>query len=145
MSKRVLTQIEALRTAMAGADGGDDGSFGQVFNAFLDIAGERTLFNLSEPAKATDIQGILEVAARQLTRDETTDIQGLRLLRIAQAGFLHGGFVAGGYMGTFFYFEKDQQGLVAFTRGMVKTYISRITLTDLPEGAFFSPAPKGPQ
>lgn len=145
MSKRVFTQIEALRKATAEADGKDERSFGQVFSSFLDIAGERTLFSISKAAQEPDIRQVLEVLARQVTGDDKTTLRGVRMLRLPEAGFVHGGFFADAYMGTFFFFEKEQQGLVAFTQGTARTYLSRITLTDLPEGMIMSPGPKGPQ
>lgn len=145
MSNRVLTQIEALRKATADADGNDERSFGQVFSSFLDIAGERILFSISRAAQAPDVQQVLEVLARQVTGNDRTNLRGVRMLRLAEAGFLHGGFFAEDYMGTFFFFEKEQQGLVAFTQGTARTYLSRVTLTDLPEGMIMSPGPEGPQ
>jgi hypothetical protein len=151
ISKRILQQIEALRKELAGADRHDQGSFARVFHAFFDATGEPDFMKVSKPVKASkvtdgvEIKDVLELIARRLTGDDNATIQALRLFRIGDAGFLHGGFVAGAFLGTFFYFEQDQQGLVAFNEGGEMTYFSRITLAELPAGAVPVPGPEGVQ
>lgn len=142
-SKRVLNQLDSLRKSLAGAGGKEEGSFSRVFNAFLDAAGDLVLLRAGNPTDSPHMKTYLEACARQLTGDDTTSVQGLRMLRIKDAGFIHGGFVAGPYMGSFFFFEKDQQGLVAFSRFGAESYFSRITLTPLPQGTMPVPRPKG--
>jgi hypothetical protein len=63
------------------------------------------------------------------------------MLRIDSAGFIHGSFFAGASVGTFFYFEKEKQGLVAFNQSGGVTRFTRLTMVALPEGAFPVSAP----
>jgi hypothetical protein len=46
-------------------------------------------------------------------------------------------------MGSFFYFEKEKQGILAFTRFGGMTHYTRITMTELPQGTVYVPRPKG--
>jgi hypothetical protein len=145
ISKRILTQIEALRQAMTMADGERDGSFAEVFSSFLDIAEDRGLFSASKPVRDALVRSVIEAASRKLTGDETTTIERPHLLRVGSAGMVHGGFFAGRFLGTFFWFEKEQQGLLAFYGGGTMTHLIRLTVTELPEGAVLVPGPSGKQ
>ena len=143
--KRILDRLEALRQSLANADGHERGSFARVFHAFFDIAEDPALMAESKPGKSEDIRAMLERAAQRLTGDEATTVRDLRTLRCASAGMVHGGFFAGKLLGTFFYFEGDEQGLVAFNDGTPMTSFLRLTLTKLPEGTFPVPGPGGVQ
>jgi hypothetical protein len=144
-SKEILTRLDDLRRFLTMADGREDGSFARVFNAFFDIAEDTALLEVSEPASDPGLRVALERAARRLTRDERTTLEDVGVLRCAGAGMSHGVFHAGRYRGTFFYFEREQQGLVAFSEGGPMINYMRITLTAVPEGAYPVPGPKGPQ
>jgi hypothetical protein len=144
-SKRLLTRLEALRSALAGADRNEEDSFPLVFSDFLDLAAEPAMLKAGKPIKNPYIKNILEATARQLTGDDKTVVQALRLFRISDAAFVHGGFIVESFLGSFFFFENDQQGLIAFTQEGGMTYFSRITLTPLPDGAAPAPGPKGIQ
>jgi hypothetical protein len=139
---RLLTTLEALRKAMKGADSARDKSFSEVFYGFLDATEDPALIHASKPAKDEALRQAIETCARKVAGDPTTALQALQMLRIDDAGFLHGAFRAGPLMGSFFYFEKDRQGLLAFTRLDGMTHYTRITMTEIPEGTVFVPKPK---
>jgi hypothetical protein len=141
----MLSQIEALREAMTTADGEREGSFAEVFSAFLDIAEEPALLNASKPVKDGLVRSMLEAASRKLTGNDTAVIERPHLLRVAGAGMVHGGFFTGRFLGTFFWFEKEQQGLLAFYGGGDMTHLIRLTMTELPEGAVLVQGPEGKQ
>jgi hypothetical protein len=140
-SKHILTQLDALQKATLSTDGKQQGSFATLFDAFLDIAEDPDLLKASKPTKDKTIKSAIETCARNITGDSALSIQGLRMLRIDSAAFIHGSFFAGSSVGTFFYFEKARQGLVAFHQGGGLIRFTRLTLLELPEGAFPAPAP----
>ncbi len=140
-SKYILTQLDALQKATLNTDGKLQGSFATLFNSFLDIAEDPDLLKASKPTKDKTIKGAIESCARNITGDSALSIQGLRMLRIDSAGFIHGSFYAGSSVDTFFYFEKERQGLVAFHQGGGLIRFTRLTVLDLPEGAFPFSAP----
>jgi hypothetical protein len=144
-SKRILAQLEALRRSLAGADGSENGSFSRVFHAFFDIADDPGLMEASQPFQSEDIRAMLERAAQRLRGQGSTTVTSVRALRCADARMVHGGFFAGTLLGTFFYFEQEEQGLVAFNDGTALTNFLRITLTKVPEGSYPVPGPDGVQ
>jgi hypothetical protein len=134
-SQSLLTQLDALRKTTLDADGRRQGSFSELFHAFLDIADDPALLNASKPTKDATLKGAIEACARQLTGNSAMNIQQVQMLRIDKAGFIHGSFFAGASIGSFFYFEKDRQGLVAYDKGGGVTLFSRISLVELPKGS----------
>ena len=143
--KRIVQKLATLRQALSSADSAESGSFAAVFNAFLDIAEDPALIGSSKPATDPVFKAALEAPVRAILGDETIQLQAVRILRCAGAGFLHGGFFAGSTMGTCFYFEADKQGLVALNGGGALTHFGRITVTELPKGTMLMPRPKGIQ
>lgn len=142
----ILSQLDALRKSTLSTDGTRQGSFSLLFHSFLDIAEDPDLLKASKPTKDKTIKGAIESCARNITGDSALIIQGLRMLRIDSASFIHGSFFAGASVGSFFYFEKERQGLVAFNQGGGVMRFTRLTLLDLPEGAFpVSVPPTGSQ
>jgi hypothetical protein len=137
----ILSQLDSLRKATLSTDGSRQGSFSVLFHSFLDIAEDPDLLQASKPSKDKTIKGAIESCARNIMGDNALGIQGLRMLRIDRAGFIHGSFFAGASVGTFFYFEKERQGLVAFNQGGGVTRFTRLTLVALPEGTFPVSAP----
>jgi hypothetical protein len=143
--QRTLTKLAALREAMASAESDQDDSFAQVFSAFLDIAEEPALLDASKPTKSPVVKAALESSVRSFTGDDEASIQALRMLRYGGEGFLHGGFFAGSILGTFFYFEKNHQGILALHQGGSMTHFTRVTVTEVPPGAVPVRGPKGKQ
>jgi hypothetical protein len=145
IDKRTLTKLAALREALAAADGERDGSFSRVFSSFLDLADEPALLRGSKPAKSPLVKGALERLAGQLVDDASARIQNVRMLRFAEGGLLHGGFFVGASMGSFFFFEKEEQGLLAVHQGGAMMLYTRVTMTRLPPGTMPAPRPEGTQ
>jgi hypothetical protein len=143
-NQRMLDRIDALRRALAEARGDEEGSFNRVFHGFFDIVDDPALLNDSEPAKDPEIREAIERAAGKLTGDAATTLQSFRAMEYPGSGFSHGGFRAGRFLGTFFYFGQEKQGLVAFNAGAM-TNLLRITVTTLPEGTTLMKKPPGVQ
>jgi hypothetical protein len=145
IDKRTLARLAALRQSLASADGEHDGSFSAVFHAFLDIADEPALLRDSKPTKSPLVKGALERLAGELAGDAPAQLQNVRMLHVREAGLVHGGFFVGPRMGSFFFFEKEEQGLLAVHQGGALMLYSRITLTKLPPGAVPVQGPDGLQ
>jgi hypothetical protein len=128
------TQLDALRKATLSTDGTRQGSFAELFQTFMDIADAPALLDVSKPTKDKTLKEVIETCARRLVGNTALSLQGLTLLRVDRAGFIHGSFFAGASFGTFFYFEKERQGLLAFAQGGGVTRFARMTWVDLPEG-----------
>lgn len=131
--KRVITSIEALRKAMTDAEAADDDSFGKVFHQFFDLAEDQAFIEAGKRAKDPVLRGALDHGTRRFMRDEGVTLQRLMMLRIAPLGFVHGGFFATPYIASFFYFEREKQGIIAY-QGDGTTDLVRITLAVLPPG-----------
>src|SRR5262249_54482323 len=144
-SLRVITEVETLRRSLSEADGGDEGSFARVFDAFFDIAEDPLLVDASKPARDAVLKGALERSTRKLLGELALTRQRVQMLRHAATGLLHGGFFADAMICTFFYFEQEQQGLVALNGGGVMTHFMQITVTPVPEGTGPMPGPPGKQ
>lgn len=143
--QRLLTKLVTLQKTLSSAGGDDSGSFAAAFHAFLDITEDRAFMAASKPAKDAMLKAALESPIRSLVGDESTELQHLRMLRVAAASFLHGGFYVGSSIGSFFYFEKPKQGLMALHGGGAMTHFTRITMTELPQGTMLMQRPKGKQ
>ena len=143
--RRLLDRIDALRRALAEAPGDEEGSFNRVFLMFFDITDDPMLMDRSQPTKDPEIREAIERSARKLTGDATTVLEGFRAIELPGSGLLHGGFRAGRFLGTFFYFAPEKQGLVAFNGGGPMTNFLRITVTTLPEGTTLMRKPPGLQ
>jgi hypothetical protein len=143
--KRLVIRLAELRRALAMADGQEDGSFARLFNEFLDMTESTSLLDQCKPVKGGTMRPVLEMLIRKARGDDSIQLHALHALRYPASGFLHGGFFAGGMMGSFFYFEKDLQGLLALYRGGAMMDLARITMTALPPGSVFVPGPKEPQ
>lgn len=135
------TRLDALRQATLGTDGTRQGSFAALFQTFMDVADEPVLLDASKPTKDKTLKGVIEACARKLVGNTALSLQGLTMLRVDRAGFTHGSFFAGGSFGTFFYFEKERQGLMAFAQTGGVTRFTRMTVLDLPGGSVPIPGP----
>jgi len=145
LNPRTLTRLATLRADLGAAEGDRDGSFSRVFHAFLDVAEDPAVLRASKPAKAPLVKGALERLVAHLTGGEAAALQQVRMLRIADAGLVHGGFFVGATMGSFFFFEKDEQGLVAVHEGGGRMLYSRLTMARVPPGSVPVKGPDGPQ
>ncbi len=139
--KHLLTRLEALQKATLDTDGAREGSFADLFHSFLDLAEDPTFFDASDPTEDKTLHSMIEACARRALRDSAVRIHDLRMFGIRKAAFFHGTFFAGGSVGTFFFFEKARQGLLAIDRGGDLTLFSRMTVLELPAGAIPIPGP----
>lgn len=139
----LMNSISTLRTALRTADMADSHSFAKVFHAFFDISDGPDLMDASQPVEDRVIRTMIESTARKHTRDDALVLTGLLILRHGPTGLVHGACFAGRFAGTFFYFEPDKQGLVAFNDGTPMTHYYRITATELPPGTMPMPKPPG--
>lgn len=137
----LIHQIAALRTSLRDADGDHPDSFSRVFEAFYDISEGPALIGASESVEDPIVCTLLESTARRHLRDPALALTMIEILRHGPTELLHGGCLAGGTVGTFFYFARDQQGLVAFTDGITTLHYYRITAIVLPEGGMPMPRP----
>lgn len=140
-SKSILTQLDALQKATLSTDGKQQGSFAVLFDAFLDIAEDPAFLKAGKPTKDKTIKGAIEMCARSATGNNALIVQGLRMLRIGSAGFLHGSFFADASTGSFFYFEKARQGLIALARNGGLILFTRMTMLEFPESTLPVPGP----
>jgi hypothetical protein len=101
-----LQQLQTLKEKLGSAK-----DFGDVQNYFLDHFGEDPQFMaLGEPALEPLVEATLATAVAQLC-GRPEPVTQLRLLRLAEQQFLHGGFFVKGLPGSVFYFEDVQLGL----------------------------------
>lgn len=87
--------------------------FGDVTGYFLDHFGDDPAFiELGEPTADEFIVQVLAQVAGQLFQKNVV-IHDLRLVRLPEHGFVHGGFSVEGKVGTLIYFEDVCQGLIS--------------------------------
>jgi hypothetical protein len=141
MSK--LNQIPKLRAALRSADTQDPDSFSSVFHAFIEISEGTALLDASDLTADPLIRAMIESIARQHARDPALGVTILHMLRHGPTGLFHGSCFTTRFVGTFFYFAQDQQGLVAFNDGTPLTHYYRITATVLPPGTMPMRRPPG--
>jgi hypothetical protein len=142
MSK-IDDQILTLRAALRSADMQNPDSFSNVFHAFFDISEKSEFMDASDLVEDPVVRAMIESIARQHARDPNLAITLFQLLRHSSTGLLHGSCFATRFVGTFFYFEADQQGLVAFSDGTPTTHYYRITATVVPSGSMPMRRPPG--
>ena len=94
-----------------------------------EFAGDEPFIRQCEPEEAFNLVGALtHVAGRAL--GEAAVLDNRRILRLAQFGFTHGNAVVSGRVLLFFYFEKDDTGLMALIPGVKGgTEVARFRLT----------------
>jgi hypothetical protein len=141
--KDLLSRISALRTFLVSADGGEQGSFAEVFSAFLDITEGTNLFRESKPTRDAVVAATLQRVAREAVDDDSATLERLAMVSFRPAGIVHGGFAVSGLMGTFFFFPKEGMGLLALNGGGPLTQYCRITSTELPPGTVPMRRPTG--
>lgn len=142
MSK-LVNQITKLRAMLRAADLQDPDSFSNVFHAFFDISENAALMDVSDMIDDPIIRAMIESISRQHARDPALAVSMLLMLRHAPTRMVHGSCLATKFVGTFFYFEDDQQGLVTFNDGTPMTHYYRITAAMLPPGSMPTRKPPG--
>ena len=107
-----ISLLETLRVKIA-----TENDFAKIFEYFYDHFGEDpAFFEISEPftAKANDliVQLVAQIGGAVL-KTKQIKLDNLRLLRVADYHFVHGGFMLNGAMGTVIYCDDIQKGMVA--------------------------------
>ncbi len=103
-----LSKLATLKAKLATAK-----DFGDVLGYFLDHFGEDPDFlKLGQPTTDDFIEQVLGQVAGQLFQRSVL-IRDLRLIRLPEHEFLHGGFQVQGKLGTLIYFEDERKGLIA--------------------------------
>lgn len=87
------------------------------FNHFADHA---EFVQMSEPTRNELIETALPIVLQALLGQRYVAVQNLMQLRVPSQQMLHGGFMAGGAMGAFFYFEDLDMGLVGLSGGRMR-------------------------
>lgn len=83
-----------------------------VWRFFLDHLGEdETFVGGGEPTDSQFLLTVLAQVARQLY-PASAAITDIRLVRLAEEGFIHGGFSIDGRVGGLLYFEEPDTGLI---------------------------------
>lgn len=142
MSK-LVNQITKLRAMLRAADLQDPDSFSNVFHAFFDISESAALMDASDMIADPIIRSMIESISRQHARDPALAVTMFLMLRHAPMRMVHGTCFTTKFVGTFFYFEDDQQGLVTFNDGTPMTHYYRITAAVLPSGSMPTRKPPG--
>jgi hypothetical protein len=87
--------------------------FEEVTTYFFDHFGDDPAFmGLGEATSDGFLEAVLEQVAAQLF-GRRVPVGGLRLLRLPEHGFIHGGFHVEGKLGNLIYFEDVRRGLIA--------------------------------
>jgi hypothetical protein len=103
-----LSKLATLKAKLVTAK-----NFGEVTGYFLDHFGDDPAFlTLGQPTTDDFIEQVLAQVAAQLFQRDVV-IQDLRLVRLPEHEFLHGGFHVGGKIGTLIYFEDERKGLIS--------------------------------
>ena len=103
-----LSKLATLKAKLATAK-----NFSEVTGYFLDHFGEDPSFlELGQLASDDFIEQVVAEVAGQLF-GRRVPIRNLRLVRLPEQEFLHGGFTVEGKVGTLIYFEDQRKGLIA--------------------------------
>jgi hypothetical protein len=102
-----LTQVQELKQKLLHED-----KLATVWVFFLDHFGEnRDFMALGEQTNHPFVEAVISEVGRHMFGSDTT-IDNLRLTRIADQNFVHGGFGMGDHVGGVIFFEDVQMGLV---------------------------------
>ncbi|MCS6919122.1 MAG: hypothetical protein NZM28_05075 [Fimbriimonadales bacterium] len=94
---------------------------GAVMTYFFDhFADHHAFIQMSEPTRSELIEMALPIVLQSLLGQPNVAVLNLMQLRVPSQKMLHGGFMAGGAMGAFFYFEDLDIGLVGLSGGRLR-------------------------
>jgi hypothetical protein len=125
-----LSKLATLKTKLLSAK-----NFGEVTGYFLDHFGDDPAFlKLGEPITDEFLEQVLGQVAGQLFHKAVV-IHGLRLVRLPEHEFVHGGFGVEGKIGTLLYFEDERKGLIAIAWSLSppETKYARFTGRPVPQ------------
>ena len=107
-----LTLLETLRFKISTAK-----DFSEVFEYFFDHFGEDPkFFEVGEPADNEMLVQMLGKIGGSIFKTDKVRLDNLRLVRIKEYNFIHGGMIMNGAMGNVIYCEDLQQGLLVIHR-----------------------------
>ncbi|HKI36407.1 MAG TPA: hypothetical protein VKA46_31405 [Gemmataceae bacterium] len=124
-----LSKLAALKVKLLTAK-----HFGEVTGYFLDHFGDHPAFiKLGEPTRDDFIDQVLAQVAAQLF-GRSVVIRDIRLVRLPEYEFVHGGFCVEGKVGTIIYFEDERKGLIslAWSLSPPETKYARFTGRPVP-------------
>ena len=88
--------------------------FADVFEYFYDHFGETPeFFDAGEPVEDELLQGLLGQVGGALFKTDKVRLQNMRLIRIKEYNFIHGGMTINGAMANVIYCDDLKQGIVA--------------------------------
>ncbi len=119
-----LSRLATLKAKLLAAQ-----NFGEILGYFLDHFGDHPEFmDLGEPASDEFLEQALAQVAAQLFQ-KAVPIRDVRLVRLPEHEFVHGGFLVEGKVGTLIYFEDIHKGLisVAWSLSPPQTKYARFT------------------
>ena len=103
-----LSWLAILKTKLMTAK-----NFGEVTGYFLDHFGDHPAFlDLGVPTPDDFLEQVLTEVAGQLFH-KAVAIRDIRLVRLPDHEFVHGGFMVQGKVGTLIYFEDVRKGLIS--------------------------------
>lgn len=135
--RAILQDIAALKTALTHAPHDpqtQQGGFDQVAHQFLDLARSPLFHEMSEATHGEDVVSLLLIVARRATHRNNVELRERKLLRVPQAGFVHGGGWCEGGMMMAFYFEDARLGLAMWSRPGGQTLLARLTAMPVSPG-----------
>ena len=111
-----ITLLETLRFKISTAK-----DFSEVFEYFFDHFGEDPkFFDAGEPAENDLLLQLLGQIGGQIFKTDRVKLDNLRLIRVKEYNFIHGGMTINGAMANVIYCEDLQQGLLCLFRPTVK-------------------------
>jgi len=105
-----------------------------AFEYFFDHFGDHPEFHtFGEPATDTILEQLLSHVAGAVLKTDRIKLAGLRLLRIAEYNFIHGGMMINGSIATVIYFDDIRKGILALKQpSSPNTDFARFTADMLP-------------
>lgn len=111
--------LESLKTHLVQAT-----DLAPVLSEFFDLAEEPDFMDQGQRVCDPVLEEIVRATALRLGGQ----VENLLLVRVAEHGFVHGGFTVGRRMGSLFFFEEVRRGLAAAVdEGTGDTRIARFT------------------
>lgn len=100
--------------------------FGDIYSHFLDHLGEDETFQmLGNPVQSPFLHRVVETIGKEVTG--AGQISKMLLLKVPQYPFLHGPLLIDNCMGTLFYFEDIEVGLISICLPNMETHFTRIS------------------
>lgn len=100
-------RLESLKKTLIAAT-----NLGDALDEFYQYGEQDSnFFQLGSPVHDSNLQALLNQTAQQ-TLNRSALMLSLVMVRIEDVGFVHGSFIYGEMMATFFYFDEEKTGLL---------------------------------